>query len=170
MPRTSAFQYPLLAVCFCLLLSGCENVFPDEYTTSRTYYFQKDRQIVVDSTQTLLHARVEPGTELVFTYQFKKDAPPNVSDGDFSETILFEIPTDGSSFELEGSELATIPVFYDRKCYCGLIESLKVTSGYIRGEQLSDRHWMVSASLQTFSVITEETFEVSFSDVFMLTQ
>ncbi len=179
MHHTSVFHYLLFAIVFCLLISACENVFNEGYTTSRSYFFQKDRQIAVDtsqqvvaedSTQTLLHARIEAGDKLVFIYKFTKNAPPNIADGDFSESIRFAIPTGSNSFDFEDSELTTIPAFYDRGCFCPIIGSLKITKGYLRGEQLSEHHWVINASLETSSKITDETFEVSFSDVFVLSQ
>ena len=176
MHHTSVFHCLLLAIAFCLLISACENTFNEGYTTSKSYSFQKDRQIVVDtsqqvvtedSTQRLFHARIEEGDKLVFIYKFTRKAPPNIADGDFAEYIRFEVPTDRTSFDWESTDLTNRHVFYSRGCFCPIIGSLEVTKGYLRGEQLSNRHWVVNASLETSSKITDETFEVSFSDVFV---
>ncbi|MDZ7658726.1 hypothetical protein [Fodinibius sp.] len=161
--------------CFSILIVSCDLSKNEEFEETYTYSFQKDKQLVADttirqitkdSTQTLLNVSSRPGNNLVFHYEKRVTPPPNVMDGGSITTVYFQIPPESSTFSLEGAELTNANVYFQRSCFCPIIGALKVGNGVLEGQKLSDNIWSITASLQPKGPNT--TYTVEWNKIFIL--
>lgn len=175
MPVFKSYAKLFLLGCFSLLIVSCDLSKNEEFEETYTYSFQKDKQLVVDtterqitedSTQTMLGVSSQSGNDLVFQYEKRVTTAPSVMDGGSITTVYFQVPTGTSTFTLEGEELRNTKVYFQRSCFCPIIGALKVESGIIEGQKLSENLWSVSASLQSEGPRT--TYETKFEGVFIL--
>lgn len=168
-------RFTFLPTLIFLLISGCElSENSDSFEKSFVYSYQKNQEIKVDtvdwqaaedSSKTLLDVSTNRGNHLVFKFQKIITAPPNVADGGSTMTVYFQISPDTKEFNYENDELKQAKVFYERACFCPFIGALQIKEGYIRGQQLSNNIWTVSASLQTES--RNESFDIQFDGNFI---
>ncbi len=169
---TYAIALASAAVIF-LQISSCNTTGDNGFSESYSHTFQKDRQIVVDTmnnpspeptSDTLLTLSLDKGTALVFKYQYDQIAPKNIADGDFSETIYFQLPYNTESIRLDDKQLEKGHVYYTRSCFCPRIGVLSVSEGYLEAEKITQNIWSVSASLkinteyESRKVIFDRTF------------
>lgn len=161
--------------CFLFLVFSCELSENNKFEETYTYSFQKDKQIVVDttasqitddSTATILSISSQPGNNLVFHFEKRVTPPPEVMDGGSITTVYFQIPTDTEKFTFKGEELTNANVYFKESCFCPMTGALKVENGVLEGQKLSDNLWSVSASLQPEG--PNATYDVQFEGAFIL--
>jgi len=58
------------------------------------------------------------GENTVVVYTFLREGPPGTVDGDYSETIHFEIPAGTENLNKENASLADLKVLYGKHCFC----------------------------------------------------
>lgn len=162
-----------------LSISGCEINKKDKFTTSYTYSVVPNRQITIgnreisygqDSTYTVNTLSLQKGSNIVFQYEKKETAPPEVMDGGYYQTVYLEIPAGTTEFEFRDSELSQAKTYFKRECFCSMIGAIPVTQGFVRGEQISGNLWIISASLNITSSVApqfEESYKVTFDDIFI---
>ena len=165
----------VLLGCLSIVMASCDLSNSEEFEETYTYSFQQDKQLVVDttsrqatgdSTQTILSVSSQSGDNLVFHYEKRITAPPGVMDGGSVTTVYFQISPKTERFTFEGTELTNANVYFQRSCFCPLIGVLKVESGLIEGQKLSETLWSISASLQQKG--PETTYDIKFEGTFTL--
>lgn len=113
---------------------------------------------------TLLTLSVDKGSLLVFKYQYDKKVLENIADGDFSETVYFQLSYDYGGISLEDRQLEKGRVYYTRSFFCPRAGVLSVSEGYLKAEKMIQNLWSVSVSLKintgygSRKVIFEHTF------------
>ncbi|MBN2732461.1 MAG: hypothetical protein JXR26_08540 [Balneolaceae bacterium] len=167
---------PLLfaSIILAITSSSCDVSNDGRFTDTYTYKIQRESVIVVDSvdrpagedsTITTASFSVEPGNNTVFTYTHNRNSPDGIADAGLAETLIFQVPEGTVEFEFQGEELRQATALYKRSCYCALSgAALEVTTGTIRGEQLSAIHWIIFADVTIESAIG--TFDVAFEQPF----
>ena len=58
------------------------------------------------------------GTHMVIEYNYSEKAPEDIADGDYAETIHFEIPTSFTSLTKENTDLGDVKLLYGKHCFC----------------------------------------------------
>jgi len=101
--------------------TGC----PEEGTCTLVVHKNKSLSIQEDGTGALYPQLVE-GTNSVVEYTYLKKGPPGTADGDYSETIHFEIPADTQKLSKENASLSEVKMLYGKHCFC------KGEAGYYR--------------------------------------
>ncbi len=93
--------------------TGC----PEEGTCSVVVHKNKSLSIQKDDTGALYPQLVE-STNTVVEYTYFKEGPPGTADGNYSETIHFEIPADTENFSKENASLSDVKLLYGKHCFC----------------------------------------------------
>lgn len=175
MPMLNSYSHLFYLGCLFFLVLSCELSENNKFEETYTYSFQKDKQIVVDttarqitddSTATTISISLQPGNDLVFHYEKRVTPPPEVMDGGSITTVYFQVPPNTEQFMYEGKELTNANVYFMQSCFCPIIGALKVESGTLEGQKLSDNLWSISASLQPEG--PNATYDVQFEGAFIL--
>ncbi len=58
------------------------------------------------------------GTHMVIEYNYTEKAPEGIADGDYAETIHFEIPASITSLTKENHALSEVKALYGKHCFC----------------------------------------------------
>lgn len=79
---------------------------------------------------------IEAGATSVVTYTYAKKGPAGTADGNYSETIQFELPEVTDAMTLTGSNLQNVQLLFGKQCYCkGEAGYYKVTNGTLTLEK-----------------------------------
>ncbi|MBQ4822917.1 hypothetical protein [Aquimarina sp. MMG016] len=65
-----------------------------------------------------LYPVIEDGNHIVVEYAFSRKGPEGTADGDYSETIYFEIDEKVDVLNLEGDKLADVNLIFGKECFC----------------------------------------------------
>ena len=108
--------------------SGC----PDNGVCSAEV--QKGKKLVVKEDGTgALYPEITSGDNLVVVYSFSQKGPEGTVDGNYSETIHFEIPANMNELDKKGTSLQDVKLLYGKQCYCkGEAGFYKVDSGSLQ--------------------------------------
>ncbi len=87
------------------------------------------------------------GDRLAFQMVNSTEGSPSISDDEFTNILVFELPTTQSSFSVSDTELESINLNFRRICFCTGTEFRAVTSGCIQGEQQTNGTWRVQGNL-----------------------
>lgn len=123
----------LLSVLF--LFSSCGN--------NKTIVSKKDKEVVIltdgtddkkgdvsvdmsnnstlnvkDDTIGAIYPVIESGDNLVVEFKYEEKAPEGIADGDYSETLHFEIPNNTTELNLTDDELSNVKLLYGKHCFC----------------------------------------------------
>lgn len=90
---------------------------PEEGICSVVVHKNKSLSIKDDGTGAL-YPQLLDGTNTVIEYTYLKKGPEGTVDGDYSETIHFEIPAGTDSFSKENASLTDVNLLYGKHCYC----------------------------------------------------
>ena len=123
----------LLSVLF--LFSSCGN--------NKTIVLNKDKEVIVladgidekggnisvnlyidsilnlkDDTIGAIYPVIESGDNLVIDFKYEEKAPEGFADGDYSETLHFEIPNTTTILNLADDELSNVKLLFGKHCFC----------------------------------------------------
>ncbi|SRX73467.1 hypothetical protein [Aequorivita antarctica] len=93
--------------------TGC----PEEGTCNVVVHKNKSLSIQEDGTGALYPQIIE-GTSTVVEYTYLKEGPPGTADGNYSETIHFEIPAATTTLRKENASLNDVKLLYGKHCFC----------------------------------------------------
>lgn len=93
--------------------SGC----PDDGTCGIEVYKNKKLTILDDGTGSLYPEMIE-GDAMVVEYTYFREGPEGTVDGNYSETIHFEIPQAATNLKKENAALADVNLYYGKHCFC----------------------------------------------------
>lgn len=126
-------------IILCFSLSACkssksiktsdftenyENTCPENGECNFILNQNKSLEILTEETTGQTYTNISDGEDLLVTLGyskvFKPDAPASeIMDGNYSETIDFQIPSDIKSLHLKDKQLQDIKLLYGKHCYCG---------------------------------------------------
>ena len=82
-------------------------------------------QVLKNSSLTLkedtigaLYPVIEKGDNIVIEYTYLEKGPDGTADGDYSETIHFEVPNSAEKINLVDASLQDVNFLYGKHCYC----------------------------------------------------
>lgn len=90
---------------------------PEGGVCSVEVFKNKKLNIKEDGTGALYPEIVE-GDNVVVQYTYLVKGPEGTVDGDYSETIHFEVPTSASSLDLKDTDLKSLNLVFGKHCYC----------------------------------------------------
>lgn len=64
------------------------------------------------------YTQMEPGNNLVVEYTYSKEGPKGTVDGNYSETIQFEIPMATDNLSKTDTSLKDVNLVYTKQCFC----------------------------------------------------
>lgn len=102
-----------------------DNSCPDEGTCTVEVMENKTIEIMKDGLGDL-YPEVKNGNNIVVQYTYSKQGPDGTVDGNYSETVHFEIPASTTNLSKEGTSLQDVKLLYGKQCYC------KGEAGYYR--------------------------------------
>ncbi|HFC00607.1 MAG TPA: hypothetical protein ENJ53_07360 [Phaeodactylibacter sp.] len=92
-------------------------------------------------------ASIKNGDKLVFRAIWDTEGAANVIDDETTNTLLFEVDSDQTSFALDGEDFGLLNLRYQQLCFCGDVHFKKEMTGCIQGKQLENGDWWVQSNL-----------------------
>ncbi|RMA57180.1 hypothetical protein [Ulvibacter antarcticus] len=74
--------------------------------------------ILKEDTTGMLYPVFEDGENMVVEFTYSEKGPEGTADGNYSETIHFEVPNSAESLKLANSSLQTVSLLYGKQCFC----------------------------------------------------
>ena len=71
-----------------------------------------------DDTIGAIYPVIASGNNLVIEFIYEEKAPEGTADGDYSETLHFEIPQNTTVLNLMDEELNNVKLLYGKHCFC----------------------------------------------------
>ena len=65
-----------------------------------------------------LYPVIESGENIVIDFTYEKKAPEGIADGDYSETLHFEIPKNTTVLNLNDASLNDVKLLFGKHCFC----------------------------------------------------
>lgn len=93
--------------------SGC----PDGGNCTVTHQKNKKLSIMKDDTGAL-YPSIEDGENSIITYTYARKGPEGTMDGDYSESIQFEIPANVGILKKENTSLQDVKLLFGKQCFC----------------------------------------------------
>ena len=83
-----------------------------------------------EDTIGMKYPTIDAGENMVVHFTYMKKGPEGTADGDYSETIHFEIPVNTSKLSLMDADLQNVGLLFGKHCFCkGEAGYYKVTKG-----------------------------------------
>lgn len=122
---------------------------------------QNSKLTVSDDGTGALYPQIQKGDNLVVEYTFMIDGPEGTADGNYSETVHFEIPSNMKSLKKQSAALAEVNLLFGKHCFCpGEAGYYPITDGKLtvenKGETLTfDLSFQQDKTSQKLSHITQ---------------
>lgn len=79
----------------------------------------KNKHLVIKEDGTgAVYPEMVAGENMVVVYTYSKEGPKGTVDGNYSETIHFEIPAGMENLNKENATLADVNLLYGKHCFC----------------------------------------------------
>lgn len=137
-------------------VTGC----PEEGTCS--VVVNKNKHLVIKEDGTgAVYPEMVAGENMVVVYTYSKEGPEGTADGNYSETIHFEIPAGVENLSKEGAMLSEVNLLYGKQCFCrGEAGFYPINTGKLMVEKTNealvfDLKFTVGKTSQVISHITE---------------
>lgn len=114
---------------------------PEAGSCSVVLHKNKTLEIKEDGTGAM-YPEINDGENIVVEYTYSKKGPEGTADGNYSETIHFEIPANTSSLRKENTALSEVKMLYGKHCFC------KGEAGYY---PLTDGNLVVNRNNETIT-------------------
>ena len=86
-----------------------------------------------------LYPVIMPGDNIVVEYTYLEKGPEGTADGDYSETVQFEIKNSDAELALKDGTLQTVNFLYGKQCFCrGEAGFYKVEKGTLQLSKQGD--------------------------------
>lgn len=73
---------------------------------------------IKDDTIGEIYPVIESGKNIVIDFKYEKKAPEGIADGDYSETLHFEIPKNTTVLNLNDASLNDVKLLFGKHCFC----------------------------------------------------
>ncbi len=92
--------------------------------------FANSTLILKEDTLGKLYPVIEKGENMVLEYTYSLKGPEGTADGDYTETIHLEIPTNTKKVNLKNETLQDVKALFGKQCFCkGEAGFYKITNG-----------------------------------------
>jgi len=91
---------------------------------------------------------IEKGENIVVEFKYLEKGPEGTADGDYSETLHFEVPNSANKISLKDADLQNVDLLYGKHCFC------KGEAGYYK---------VINGQLLIIKTEKELSFDVSFT-------
>lgn len=86
-----------------------------------------------DDTIGAIYPVIASGNAIVINFKYEEKSPEGTADGDYSETLHFEIPQNTTVLNLMDEELNNVKLLYGKECFCrGEAGYYKIKKGKIK--------------------------------------
>lgn len=102
---------------------------PKEGSYTTELQENKKLSIKIEEATGYLYPEVTEGDNLVILFNYNKEAPEGIADGNHSETIHFEIPRDFVELKKKDNELSDVNLLFGKHCFCEDAGYYKVSNG-----------------------------------------
>ncbi|MDA9341940.1 hypothetical protein N9Q84_03065, partial [Flavobacteriaceae bacterium] len=86
-----------------------------------------------DDTIGAIYPVIASGNDIVINFKYEEKSPEGTADGDYSETLHFEIPQNTTVLNLMDEELNNVKLLYGKECFCrGEAGYYKIKKGKIK--------------------------------------
>lgn len=85
-----------------------------------------------------LYPQIVDGDNIVIQYTYLKEAPEGIADGNYSESIYFQIPKDSKKLTKEGTSLADVNLLFGRHYFSPESGFFLIDSGKLSVENTGD--------------------------------
>jgi hypothetical protein len=107
--------------------------------------------------------KINPGSNLVFRYAHTGPDCKNIADEEYTEYLVFQVPSGVSSFEYTNNQLKDAFCYFNRICFCPLNTNM-ISSGIIKGTKVSATKWILEINIalpgSSNKIILNKTFSV----------
>ncbi len=93
--------------------NGC----PEEGNCSLVIHKNKTLKLQKDDIGAL-YPQILDGVNTVVEYTYLKEGPEGTADGNYSETIYFEVPAGTENLSKENAALSDVNLLYGKQCFC----------------------------------------------------
>lgn len=130
--------------CDFTCLDGIDtNVYTNECRDNWTCSFNLLEQSKISTEE---GQGVVSGDKTVFQMIRSTEGDPMIADDEFTEILVFEIPSSQERFSEDASELS-LQVNFKRVCFCANVMFNPIVEGCLQGEKQEDGTWFVQAYL-----------------------
>lgn len=133
-----------MLVVLAIVCLGCNNDDDNGVIETINYVYVLDSQIVINEVEGVNYASANDGENLVFEYEYINFGRNEMADDEYSETIIFEIPREVSSFEYIDDEIKDTKMHFTQFCYCVPEGSFEISQGFLKGSKNDDNLWQIS--------------------------
>lgn len=121
---------------------------PNCQPESSSYTFSIDKQVdTVRPAPNSFFAVVNPGSDIVFEYDYASEVCMNIADEGHFDKLVFEVPAGSTSFDYDQlNELETAKCYFTRSCFCNNVSAQLVT-GSVKGIRINDGKWSVQVNV-----------------------
>ncbi len=118
--------------------SNTQNLCPEDGVCSIKTHKNSKLTLKVDTTDRY-YPVIEQGDHIVVEFTFKKKGPNGTADGDYSETIHFQISEINEDLQIKNEELNQVHLLFGKHCFCkGEAGYYKVNSGILKLSRVKD--------------------------------
>lgn len=110
-----------------------------------------------------MYTSINPGQNIVFYYHFATEKCPNRADGDYAESLTFEIPAGSTSFDYGTTDIQNNVVCYYERYAMTPVNAMRITDGTITGNKVSETTWNIQANVKIPDVNTSLTINYQFT-------
>lgn len=127
-----------------------------------TVAVHKNKNLVIKEDGTgALYPEMVAGENMVVVYTYSKEGPEGTVDGDYSETVHFEVHATTKNLSKENASLSDVKLLYGKQCFCrGEAGFYLITNGKLLVEKTDqalvfDLKFKVEKTSQVVSHISE---------------
>ena len=133
---------------------------PEEGTCSTAVHKNKSLLLQTDETGAL-YPIIKDGANTVVEFTYFREGPAGTADGNYTETIQFEVPSGTENLKKENLSLNDVGLLYGKHCFCrGEAGYYPITEGILLvekrdGDIVFDLTFKVDGTSQVISHIAE---------------
>ena len=99
-----------------------------------------------------LFFQIKPGNDLVFNYTHEGPACKSIADEEYSDKLVFQVPSGSNSFLYENGQLADVMCLFIKIAFW-TNGAYKVNSGFVKGTKISATKWDVEINVDVGSSV-----------------
>lgn len=151
-----------IALCLILFCLSCKkNNLSTCTDDSYAYEILAASKIDTITTQGGFYYQVNSGNDLVFRYTHNGPDCKNIADEEYTENLVFQVPSAATSFEYRNDQLKNASCYFNRVCFCPM-NTIAINSGFIKGTKISATKWNVEINIDltgsSNKIILNKTF------------
>lgn len=119
-------------------ISASPETCPDSGTCNIVLHKNSKLTLLEDGTGAM-YPDIGKGNNLVVEFSYSEKGPEGTADGNYSETIHFEIPNDIQTLSLKNNGLTEVNMLWGKHCYCkGEAGFFPVLNGSLKAEKMGN--------------------------------